>query len=558
MTEAGAEACAASTSRSQQAVKHHHDRYSNTSPEDDKRRPSGTMDKQSGFPISTSREPNPLRPYSAYYREPTIGPPPSASPPPPAHIGRPMAGSAASISSTARDLLPELDIDLKTSAGEAWQNTRSLFDTLLYRYTSVLLAQPFDASKVVLQVSLPSSSVESTPQRRRADPRRQAHSDRRVSSRGSRQDESFGDEAELSDETEESDDIPDYFSLRAPRSRSPRKRRRTPPNDELSPTPKPRNWREQEDPELEYQLRLKRPDSITHAISALYTTSGAVGLWRATNCTFLYSALLRTTDAFLRSLLLAILGLPEISGPEQNGLGTALGVPGSMGFSGLDLSDSPNPLGSLIVVGLSSCITGLLLAPLDLIRTRLIVKPLSHSPRGLFQNVRHLPSLLAPSALWLPTALAHTLPQLFSASCPLLLRRQLKLTPESAPSLWSLAAFATCLTDLCLRLPLETIVRRAQVASLRAKQPELPMIVEPAAYLGVAGTVYSILYSEGERRTKDSKTGLVKIRRGQGPMGLVRGWKVGFWGLVGVWGAGALGPGEGKGRVAGHWLCVSR
>ncbi|KAK0343378.1 hypothetical protein LTR12_002700 [Friedmanniomyces endolithicus] len=468
------------------------------------------MDKQSGFPISTTREPNPLRPYSAYYREPTIGPPPSAAPPPPAHIGRPMAGSAASISSTARDLLPELDIDLKTSAGEAWQSTRSLFDTLLYRYTSVLLAQPFDVSKVVLQVSLPSSSMESTPQRRRADPRRQAHSDRRVSSRGSRQDESFGDEAELSDETEESDDIPDYFSSRAPRSRSPRKRRRTPPNDELSPTPTPRNRREQEDPELEYKLRLKRPDSITHAISALYTTSGAVGLWRATNCTFLYSALLRTTDAFLRSLLLAILGLPEISGPEQNGLGTALGVPGSMGFSGLDLSDSPNPLGSLIVVGVSSCITGLLLAPLDLIRTRLIVTPLSHSPRGLFQN--------------------------------------LKLNPESAPSLWSLAAFATCLTDLCLRLPLETIVRRAQVASLRAKQPELPMIVEPAAYLGVAGTLYSILYSEGERRTKDSKTGMVKIRRGQGPMGLVRGWKVGFWGLVGVWGAGALGTGEGKGR----------
>ncbi|TKA83581.1 hypothetical protein B0A55_00396 [Friedmanniomyces simplex] len=508
------------------------------------------MDKQSGFPISTSREPNPLRPYSAYYREPNICPPPSASLPQPAHIGRPTAGSAASISSTARDLLPEIDIDLKTSAGEAWQNTRSLFDTLLYRYTSVLLAQPFDVAKIVLQVSLPSSSspAESTPQRRRADPRRQGYGDGRGSSRGRGHEASYEDDAELSDETEENDDIPDYFSSTAPRSRSPRKRRRTPPSEELSPTPTPRNRREPENPELEYKLRLKRPDSVTHAISALYTTSGAVGLWRGTNCTFLYSALLRTTDAFLRSLLLAILGLPEITGPDQSGLGTALGVPGSMGFSGLDLSDSPNPLGSLIVVGLSSCITGLLLAPLDLIRTRLIVTPLSHSPRGLVQNLRHLPSLLAPSTLWLPTALAHTIPQLFSAFCPLLLRRQLKLTPESAPSLWSLAAFATCLTDLCLRLPLETIVRRAQVSSLRAKQPELPMIVEPAPYLGVAGTVYSILYSEGERRTKDLKTGMVRIRRGQGPTGLVRGWKVGFWGLVGVWGAGALGPGEGKGR----------
>ncbi|KAK5747121.1 hypothetical protein LTR17_000254 [Elasticomyces elasticus] len=499
------------------------------------------MDKPPNFPLPPSREPNPLRPYSAYYRAPTIGPPPSASASPiQPHTGRPTSGSAASISSTARDLLPELNIDLKTSAGEAWQNTRSLLDTLVYRYTSVLLAQPFDVAKTVLQVSLPqqSETAVGATQRTRIDPRRREEELRSTSR--------LRDSPSPSSSDNEDDGIPDYFSSTAPRSRSPRKRRRTPPSASASPTPTPRN---RLPPQPENKLRLKNPASITHALSSLYTTSGALGLWRGTNTTFLYSFLLRSTDTFIRSLLLAVLGLPDIVSPGQSG-GASLGSGLNAGtFAGLDLSDSPSPLSSLLAVGLASCLSGLLLAPLDLIRTRLIVTPLSQPNRGLVQNLRAMPSLIAPSILWLPTALAHTIPQLFSAACPLLLRRNVGISPEGTPGLWSAAAFSTCLADLFLRLPLETVVRRAQVACVMEGREGVDLIVEPAPYSGVAGTVYGIIYSEGERRGKDLKTGMVKIRRGQGFSGLVRGWKVGFWGLVGVWGAGALGGGgEGRGR----------
>ncbi|KAK5728551.1 hypothetical protein LTR15_001687 [Elasticomyces elasticus] len=495
------------------------------------------MDKPPSFPLPPSREPNPLRPYSAYYRAPTIGPPPSAAAPIQPHTGRPTSGSAASISSTARDLLPELDIDLKTSAGEAWQNTRSLLDTLVYRYTSVLLAQPFDVAKTVLQVSLPSQPEITTgaTQRRRIDPRRREEGLRSSTSR------LHSSPSPSPSPSDNDDEIPDYFSTTAPRSRSPRKRRRTPPSQSASPTPTPGNRRP------EYKLRLKNPSSITSALSTLYTTSGALGLWRGTNTTFLYSFLLRSTDTFIRSLLLAVMGLPDILSPDQSS-GASL-ASSAVSFAGLDLSDSPSPLPSLLAVGLASALAGLLLAPLDLIRTRLIITPLSQPNRGLVQNLRSLPSLIAPSILWLPTALAHTIPQIFSAACPLLLRRNVGISPEGTPGLWNAAAFSTCLADLFLRLPLETVVRRAQVSSILATHPEVPLIVEPAPYSGVMVTVYGIIYSEGERRGKDLKTGMVKIRRGQGFGGLVRGWKVGFWGLVGVWGAGALGGGgEGRGR----------
>jgi fusion and transport protein UGO1 len=128
---------------------------------------------------------------------------------------------------------------------------------------------------------------------------------------------------------------------------------------------------------------------------------------------------------------------------------------------------------------------------------------------------------------------------------PLFLRRQLLLTPILTPTPWSIAAFATSLTELFIRLPLETLVRRAQVAELQKSQPLLPLIVDPAPYTGVASTVYNIIYAEGFTTTK-AANGVVRKRRGQGGAGLVRGWQMGFWGLIGVWGAGAMGPGDGR------------
>ncbi|KAI5365515.1 putative mitochondrial carrier domain superfamily [Septoria linicola] len=505
------------------------------------------MDHKDRFPMAASREPNPLRPY---YIPPSIGPSVSASASASAsasHAANASRNSTArpdaSFSSSARDLFPDIDISSTTS--EAWSHTRSLFDTLAWRYTSVLLAQPFDVAKTILQVSLPQPQNQPTPSKKRTGQSAAYGSSSSSRGRGGNpyETETETDEGEDSDR---SDDMPDYFSATAPRSRSPRRRKRTPPSEDLSPTPRPRN-RTQPGVGEDVSIRVKKPESIMQAVSALYNTSGAVGLWRANNTTFLYSILLRTTDSFIRSLLLAILGLPDIVGPDQGGLAPGLTMAGGAGFSGIDLSDSPNAIGSLFVIGLASCLTGLLLAPLDLVRTRLIVTPISEGKRGLLSNLKRLPSLVAPSSLWTPTALYHSIPNIFSAASPLILRRQLRITPELTPSLWSLASFATTLTELFIRLPLETVVRRAQVAQLKQTDPEIPLIVDPAPYSGVWGTVYGIVYSEGETTTK-AANGMLRTRRGQGTAGLIRGWRVGFWGLVGVWGAGALGPGDGKNR----------
>lgn len=81
-------------------------------------------------------------------------------------------------------------------------------------------------------------------------------------------------------------------------------------------------------------------------------------------------------------------------------------------------------------------------------------------------------------------------------------------------------------------------------------------IVEPGPYRGVLGTMWFIVRDEGVqvvgpgaakgKAAAASFSARTRIRKGQGVNGLWRGWRVGFWGLVGVWGAAAMGGGGGE------------
>lgn len=94
---------------------------------------------------------NPLRPY---YRPPSIGesPEPMSTPGPrPFSHGNATAGQYAS---KARDIFSDLDYKdyISEPSPSVVGNLKDLIDELLWRYTSVLLAQPFEVAKTVLQV----------------------------------------------------------------------------------------------------------------------------------------------------------------------------------------------------------------------------------------------------------------------------------------------------------------------------------------------------------------------------------------------------------------------
>lgn len=162
---------------------------------------------------------------------------------------------------------------------------------------------------------------------------------------------------------------------------------------------------------------------------------------------------------------------------------------------------------------------------------------------------------------------------------PLVLRTKFKIDSEVSPTTFSLAKFCSATVALFVNLPLETVLRRGQVAVLssaeylraaegpakggrrrsddKAAAPaQLEAIVPPGSYDGVFGTMYAIVNAEGSKampstlaatraapRRGKTKVAETVYRRGQGVEGLWRGWKVSWWGLVGLWGAAVVGGG---------------
>lgn len=201
----------------------------------------------------------------------------------------------------------------------------------------------------------------------------------------------------------------------------------------------------------------------------------------------------------------------------------------------------------------------------------LILTPISTSPRAVTSLLRQLPSLTVPASLLPATVLHSSLPTLVTSATPLILRQYLHVDPLTTPASYSLVTFLASAGELFLKLPLETVLRRGQVHLLRSQHsraysaaqyssfrgsfkvatPELETIVEPGPYKGVLATMWHISSEEGIRDSGSKSVASTPARggaqaqkrqkKGQGVAGLIRGWRVGMWGLVGVWGASALG-----------------
>ncbi len=101
--------------------------------------------------MATSRNgPNPLRPY---YIPPSIGFPPEA----PSASSAPRSagnGTSTSYASSARDIFGDIDYsDYVSDDNKSMLDMiRQILDEAMYKYLAVLLAQPFDVAKTILQV----------------------------------------------------------------------------------------------------------------------------------------------------------------------------------------------------------------------------------------------------------------------------------------------------------------------------------------------------------------------------------------------------------------------
>ncbi|RYP77403.1 hypothetical protein DL771_001198 [Monosporascus sp. 5C6A] len=529
---------------------------------------------------STREGVNPLRPY---YIPPTIGERSESFPPQPnpfSHVNTttttPTTTSTAATTSSgyaskARDIFSDIDYQdyLNDSSPSTVQAAKALVDELLWKYTSVLMAQPFEVAKTILQVrsqdDLGELHVGSAAAHKPTPVLRSTPTLKSTPILLTPEKSVWDDDGSQSDSE---DDEQNYFTSKVPYS-----------------TPSPSNPSQQrrpssplESPKLPpskpalapHQLSLRRPDSIFDVISQLWSKEGAWGVWKGTNATFLYTVLQSLLENWSRSLLSALLNVPD------------LGVKDDVDRL-VDIA-SPYPWASLCVAAAAAVASGLILAPLDLVRTRLIVTSTTRGSRRTVATLRALPSWFCPAPLIAPTVLNALVHPLITLSTPLVLRSQFLIDRSQSPTTFSVAKFCTSCASLFVKLPLETVLRRGQVAVLRdpayvhaiegdKATPELDAIVQPGAYSGVVGTMYGIVAEEGSRavvtpqQTKQTKGHAAKAaaggkkaatnkggkvaetvyRKGQGLDGLWRGWKVSWWGLVGLWMAGvAGGGGEGE------------
>ena len=489
--------------------------------------------------MATPREgPNPLRPY---YIPPSIGVPSNTAP---------NATSSPSFS------FPNLDYSdyMPDASPSVAASAKSLLDKAVWKYTTVLLAQPFEVAKLILQVHVAQDDETSgrvvleSRQRNGLSSRERNYADE-------------DEDEEVDEEDRSSDDEPNFFTsstsfAESPSSRSPRRGRQGRPQRHV--TDRGGYIPSDHSSSSPHRIQLKTTHSLLDALSSLSANSGALSLWRGTNTTFIYSILSRTLETFLRGLLAAVFGIAEVDVLVPPSTGT---IPSAL------ILTSTAPVASVLIATVSAAISSLLLSPIDASRTRLILTPSSRSPRTLWATLQTLsPSYLIPTHLIPITFLTSTLPTLISTSSPLFLKHHLNLDPILNPSSWSIATFVASAVDLAVRLPLETVLRRAQIATWTSPKLSPPsssssrkafetIVPVPQVYRGIIPTMYSIIREEGSSSSPKDKAAIAlgkapRRRKGQGIQGLYRGWRLGLWSLVGVWGAGFIGGLQGGAEPA--------
>lgn len=158
--------------------------------------------------------------------------------------------------------------------------------------------------------------------------------------------------AQLPD-SESDPDEPAYFTSNVPITPTP-SNNRSQRHRQTSPLQSPRVQAKPAAPA--HQLLLRAPDSVLEVISQVWQKEGAWGVWKGSNATFLYTVLSSLLENWSRSLLSALFNVPD------------LGVKDDLDRL-IDIA-SPYPWASLFVAAAAAVTTGLILSPLDLVRTR--------------------------------------------------------------------------------------------------------------------------------------------------------------------------------------------
>ncbi|KAI0768608.1 mitochondrial carrier [Trametes elegans] len=368
---------------------------------------------------------------------------------------------------TAPNPLFELSSSLTDDSGlDITSLAKELLAAALLQYATNAIAQPWEVGKTLLQVQwVPREPgdvpLESVPEGDIAE-----------------------DDGELSDSSNENDS---YFA--DPTAEKPPKPPR--PADEHGYIIRQSLLEEGTQPE--YVIPVGSADGTWGMMKRVagFRAEGWLALWKGLLTTAVQNALTSAVQPLVYSLLQSVFSpiSPTLSSPFDSPLGTA----------------------AVLLPVASQVLTGFLLSPLDLIRTRLMVQ--SSVPRhrtysgpldALRQILAHeggLRGVYLHPHLLVPTLLDCTLRALVPLTLPGLVAAHVGLgahiAPETHPVQWNVAELLGGVAGSLVLLPFETVRRRLQVQTRGSARP-LKACVElrPAPYNGMVDAFWHILTEE--------------------------------------------------------------
>ena len=175
-----------------------------------------------------------------------------------------------------------------------------------------------------------------------------------------------------------------------------------------------------------------------------------------------------------------------------------------------------SPRDSIIVPVAAHLVTGILLSPLDLLRTRQVIQPRTNaaSPFTLFRQILReeggLKNVYLHPRLLIPTILDNTVRPIITLSLPSFIYRNLGLREDLNPVAYPIFEFIGTSMGYLITLPIETIRRRLQAQTGNGEPVKSCVELRPRPYTGAFNATWKILSEErsqpaARKKPKSSK-----------------------------------------------------
>lgn len=385
---------------------------------------------------------------------------------------------------------------------------KNLFWNFLKNYCKVLLLQPLEITRLVLQVG-----TFDFDKKKEKDPLLHLQNFPRLL------DESGELTPQLSQSysDDDSDFEVNYFQ----------------PNDKVSSIESPK--KSSKTKRLEKKRHKLHPVSkhTVDIMSAIITKDGPNALFRGLNAQFIHQTLSHTIEAWITGFLSPFLSIPD---PFF-----------------LDLTHLTEPLRSLCLSVLACVLTGVILMPLDLIKVRLMItqfnKPYNkddsdaeytgiQSTRSIRESLKNYPIdhlVKPPMTVSFLTILHQFATSIFRKSAPYLLFIRFNIDQYSAPKLYTVFNLLLSIMEFFIKLPVENLLRKEQVRFLlKPKSLE----EDPLRVLTIDNPDHDLIieFNEGYPGDIENSSQLKGMWKKFTHLGLFNGWRVGVLNIIGFWG----------------------